>query len=154
MTQQRQLKVLSSNRKAFYEYEILDRVEAGLVLTGSEIKSIRNGRVNIAESYARPINKELWLVNAHIAQYPQAGIYNHEPSRFRKLLLKKDQLAALVLSANQKGLTIIPLRLYIRNHVAKLELGLARGKKQHDKRKAIAQRTADRDMQRAIRRHR
>ena len=142
------IKVIAANRKAFHDYEILERVEAGLVLTGTEIKSIRAGRANVREAYARPDEGELWLANAHIAQYQQGGVYNHEPRRLRKLLLHKDQLARLIGASAQKGLTIVPLRLYIRNHVAKVELGLARGRRQYDKRKAIARREAEREMQR------
>ncbi|MCL0043992.1 SsrA-binding protein SmpB [Dehalococcoidia bacterium] len=145
------IKVITINRKAFHDYEILERVEAGLVLTGTEIKSIRAGRANVREAYARPMGGELWLVGAHIAQYPQGGIYNHEPGRSRKILLHRNQLTQLMGAAMQKGLTITPLRLYIRNHVAKVELGLARGRRQYDKRKLLASRDAERDMQRAIR---
>ena len=141
-------KVITVNRKAFRDYDILERLEAGLVLTGTEIKSIRAGRANVADAYARPEGGELWLVGAHIAQYSQGGIYNHEPARPRKILLHRDQLARLVGAANQKGLTIVPLRLYIRNHVAKVELGLARGRRQYDKRKVIARRDAEREMSR------
>ena len=129
-------------------------MEAGLVLTGTEIKSIRAGKANVRDAYARPEAGELWLVNAHVAHYAQGGIYNHEPTRPRKLLLHRDQLADLVGDVTQKGLTIVPLRLYIRNHVAKVELGLARGRRQYDKRKVIAHREADREMQRALRRRR
>ena len=136
-------KLITLNRKALHDYDILEKVEAGLVLTGTEIKSIRAGRANLRDAYARPEGGELWLVNAHIAQYPQGGIYNHEPTRPRKLLLHSDQLADLVANVTQKGLTIVPLRLYIRNHVAKVELGLARGKRQYDKRRAIRERELD-----------
>ena len=142
-------KAIAVNRKALHDYDILERVEAGLVLAGTEIKSIRAGRANIRQAYARPEGGELWLVGAHIAHYPQGGIYNHEPTRPRKLLLHRDQLTQLVGAVTQKGLTIIPLRLYIRNHVAKVELGLARGRRQYDKRKAIARRDAEREMRRA-----
>ncbi len=142
------IKVIVVNRKAFHDYEILERVEAGLVLTGTEIKSVRAGRANVRDAYARPEDGELWLVNAHIAHYPQGGIYNHEPTRPRKLLLHRDQLVRLAGESAQKGLTIVPLRLYIRNHVAKVELGLARGRRQYDKRKVIARRDAEREMHR------
>ncbi len=149
-----QLKVIAVNRKATHDYEILERVEAGMVLTGTEIKSLRAGRANLREAYARPEKGELWLVGVHIAHYAQGGVNNHEPTRPRKLLLHRGQLAHLIISASQKGLTILPLRLYIRNHVAKVELGLARGRRQYDKRKVIARRDADRAMQQAIRRRR
>lgn len=149
-----QFKVIAVNRKATHDYEIMERVEAGMVLTGTEIKSLRAGRANLREAYARPEKGELWLVGAHIAHYAQGGVNNHEPTRPRKLLLHRDQLANLIISASQKGLTILPLRLYIRNHVAKVELGLARGRRQYDKRKVIARRDADRAMQQAMRRRR
>ncbi|MEE8443466.1 MAG: SsrA-binding protein SmpB [Dehalococcoidia bacterium] len=148
MPEQGALKVVAVNRKAFHDYDVLERVEAGLVLTGTEIKSVRAGRANVREAYARPDRGELWLVNAHIAHYQQGGIYNHEPTRPRKLLLHRDQLARLIGAANQQGLAIVPLRLYIRNHVAKLELGLARGRRQYDKRKVIARRDAEREIRR------
>ncbi len=148
------IKVISVNRKALHDYEILERVEAGVVLTGTEIKSVRAGRVNLREAYARPEDGELWLVGAHISPYPQGGIYNHEPMRPRKLLLHREQLAELILTLEQKGLTIVPLRLYVKHHVAKVELGLARGRKQYEKRQVVAQRDAEREMQRFARERR
>ena len=145
-------KMVSLNRKALHDYEILERVEAGLVLTGTEIKSIRAGRVDIREAYVRPYGNELWLINAHISPYTAGGIYNHEPTRPRKLLLHREQMANLAAEAAQKGLTIVALKLYIRRHVAKVELGLARGKKLHDKRRAIIDRDRDREARRALQR--
>ena len=145
-------RTVTVNRKAFHDYEILERVEAGIVLKGTEIKSIRAGRANIREAYVRPQGKELWLTNAHISLYDSGGIFNHDPIRPRKLLLHKDQAANLIAEVGQKGLTIIPLRLYIKRHVAKLELGLARGKRQYDKRRAIIDRDKDREAQRELRR--
>ena len=145
-------KPIAVNRKAYHDYEVLERVEAGLVLKGTEIKSIRAGRANIREAYARPQDGELWLVNAHIALYAAGGIYNHDPVRPRKLLLHRDQIASLIASVTQKGLTIVPLRLYMKNHVAKVELGLVRGKRQYDKRRTIIDREKDREAQRALRR--
>ena len=147
-------KIVAVNRKALHDYDVLEKVEAGLVLTGTEIKSIRAGRVNVRDAYARPEGGEMWLVNAHIAPYSQGGIYNHDPTRPRKLLLHRDQLLDLTASVNQKGLTIVPLRLYVRNHVAKVELGLGRGRRQYDKRKVIARRDAEREMQQALHRRR
>lgn len=144
-------KVISVNRRAFYDYDILERLEAGIVLTGTEIKSIRAGRANVREAYARPYGGELWLTNAHIAQYAQGGVYNHDPRRSRKLLLHKEQLSNFIGMATQKGLTIVPLRIYIRNSVAKVELGLARGRRHYDKRKVIARREVEREQQRFIR---
>ena len=143
---------ITVNRKAYYDYHVVERIEAGLVLTGTEIKSIRAGRVNIRGAYARPQDGELWLVDAHIAPYQSGGIYNHEPNRPRKLLLHKDQMIDLISSVSEKGLSIVPLRVYIRSHIAKVELGLVRGKRQYDKRRAIMDRERDREARRALRR--
>ncbi len=144
-------KSISVNRKAGFDYELLDRYEAGLVLTGTEIKSIREGRVNVREAYARIQNGEVFLLNCHIAQY-QAGSYlNHEPTRPRKLLLHKDEIRRLAQATEQKGLTIVPTRLYYSRGRVKIELAVARGKKAYDKRAAIADRDARRQVARAIR---
>jgi len=143
--------MVTVNRQARHDYDILETVEAGMVLTGTEIKSIRGGRVNIREAYARPSDGEMWLHGAHIALYPSAGVNNHEPLRPRKLLLRKDQIADLALKVEAGGLTLVPLRLYIKNHRAKVELGLARGRRTYDKRQAIAKREAERRMQQAVR---
>lgn len=140
------------NRKALHDYEILERFEAGLVLTGTEIKSIRLGRVNIREAYARPEGGEFWLVNAHIAQYPAGNRNNHEPTRPRKLLLHRAEIRELREAVDQRGLTVVPLALYLKRGMAKVELGLARGRRRYDKRQAIAHREAERQMARAIRR--
>ena len=136
-------RAIASNRRAFYNYEILDRYEAGMVLTGTEIKSIRAGRVDLADAYARPQDGELWLVNAYIAPYDSASVYNHDPRRSRKLLLHKKEMANLIGSVREKGLTMVALRIYIRNHVAKVELALAKGKRQYDKRQAIINKELD-----------
>lgn len=146
-----QRKVITVNRKAFHDYHILERLEAGLALTGTEIKSVRSGRVNIREAFAKFEDGELWLQNCHIAKYESGGYVNHEPLRKRKLLLHKDQLLNLKLKLERKGLTLVLLQLYIRGHVAKAELALAQGKKQYDKRQAIIQRDMDREAQRAVR---
>ena len=144
-------RTITFNRQATFNYEILDRYEAGLALTGTEIKSIRAGRVDLRDAYARPMDGELWLLNCHIAQYDPASIFNHEPRRPRKLLLHKDEIARLTDEVSQKGLTIVALRLYIKNHVAKVELGLARGKRQFDKRRAIRDREMDMAARQAMR---
>jgi SsrA-binding protein len=141
---------LASNRRAFYNYEILERYEAGLVLTGTEIKSIRAGRADLSDSYARPQDREMWLVNAYIAPYGPASQFNHDPRRPRKLLLHRDEIVKLTAEVGEKGLTIVALRLLIKNHVAKVELGLARGKRQYDKRQAIINRDLDREARRAV----
>ena len=143
-------KTITVNRKAYHDYHIEESVEAGLVLTGTEIKSIRAGRVNLRDAYARSENGELWLVGAHIAQYPGGNRYNHEPKRPRKLLLHRKQIAELSGAVMRKGLTIVPLKLYLKNGIAKVELGLARGKKVYDKREALALRDAQRQVERAF----
>ena len=141
-------KTVALNRRARHDYAIEETLEAGLVLTGTEIKSIRAGRANLAEAYARIERGEAWLIGAHIAPYEQGNRNNHEPTRTRKLLLHKDQIAELAGRTQTKGLTLVPLRLYIRDGHAKLELGIARGKKAHDKRRAIAERDMRRELER------
>ncbi len=143
-------KTITVNRKAYHDYHIEESVEAGLVLTGTEIKSIRAGRVNLRDAYARSENGELWLLGAHIAQYPGGNRYNHEPKRPRKLLLHRKQIAELSGAVMRKGLTIVPLKLYLKNGIAKVELGVVRGKKVYDKREALALRDAQRQMERAF----
>jgi len=143
-------KTIAVNRKAYHDYHIEESVEAGLVLTGTEIKSIRAGRVNLRDAYARSEKGELWLLGAHIAQYPGGNRYNHEPKRPRKLLLHRRQIAELSGAVMRKGLTIVPLKLYLKNGIAKVELGLVRGKKVYDKREALALRDAQRQIERAF----
>jgi SsrA-binding protein len=145
-------KTITVNRKAYHDYTILESLEAGIVLSGSEIKSIRAGRVNIRDAYARPENSELWLVNAHIAAYEAASRFGHEPNQPRKLLLHRRQIDELTALVSQKGLTLVPLKLYIKKGTAKLELGVGRGKKLHDKREAIARRDTEREIERAMKR--
>ena len=144
-------KPIASNRRAFFNYEILDRYEAGLVLTGTEIKSVRAGKVDIRDAYARPQNGELWLNNSYIAPYDPASVYNHDPRRPRKLLLHRDQIAELASQVAEKRLTVVALRIYIKNHVAKVELALARGKRQYDKRRAIIEKELDLAARRSMR---
>ena len=143
--------VIAVNRKAYHDYDILETVEAGLVLTGTEIKSVRASKINIQHAFARVEGGEMWLLNAHIAPYAQGNIYNHEPTRPRKLLMHRDEIGELAGSAAQKGLTIVPLRVYIKNHVAKVELGLARGRKLYDKRRAIIERQQEREVGQVMR---
>jgi len=138
------------NRKARHDYLITDTFEAGLVLTGTEIKSVRAGKVNLSGAYARVDRGEAWLLDAHIAPYEAGNRYNHEPKRARKLLLHRVEIDQLVGRAAAKGLTIVPLRLYINRGRAKVELGLAKGKQLHDRRRDIAERDARRDMEREL----
>ena len=138
------------NRRARYDYDILDTVEAGLVLSGTEIKSIRGRKVSLSDSYARPTDGEMWLHNLHVDEYSPASRNNHDPKRPRKLLLHRAQIDDLTRQIQQRGLTLVPLRLYIRNHVAKVELALARGKKRFDKRRALIEREREREARAAI----
>ncbi|MGI8825490.1 MAG: SsrA-binding protein SmpB [Chloroflexota bacterium] len=144
------VKVIAVNRRATHDYFIDDRIEAGLVLTGTEIKSIREGRVNLREGYARIRDGEGWLVNVHIAPYEQGNRYNHEPLRDRKLLLHKGEISILVGRARQRGYTLVPTQLYLKHGRAKIELGLARGKREFDKREAISRREAQREIERGL----
>ena len=144
--------LIASNRRANYDYEILETVEAGLVLQSSEIKSIRDNRVNLAGSYAFTSNGEMWLHNAHIAQYPYSRGENHHPLRSRKLLLKKQELRKYTSAAQQKGFSIVPLKLYISGHYAKITIGIGRGKRRYDKRKAIMEKERSREAKEAIKR--
>ena len=145
-------RVAAQNRKARHNYEIEDSLEAGLVLLGSEVKALREGRANIAESYAKPENGEIWLINAHIPEYKQAGQFNHEPRRPRKLLLKKREASKLIGATDRDGMTLIPLKLYFNARgIAKLEIGLGKGKKHYDKRETQKKRDWDRQKARLMR---
>ena len=145
-------RVVARNRRAGYQYDILRRYEAGLQLTGSEIKSIREGRVSIAEAYCRPRDGELWLVGAHIARYEPSGQNNHEPTRDRRLLLHRREIAQLEEAFAQRGLTLVPTRMYLTRGLAKLEIGVGRGRRVHEKRQRLAERDAQRQIERAVRR--
>jgi SsrA-binding protein len=144
------VKVLAANRKARHEYIIEDSIEAGIALTGTEIKSIRTGRANLQDSFALIRNGEVWLVGAHISPYAHGNRENHEPRRDRKLLLHRREIERLAGRVQEKGWTLVPLDIHLRNGRAKVQLGLARGKKQYDKRETIAKRDYDREMQRAV----
>jgi SsrA-binding protein len=150
------VKVVARNRKASHDYHIEDRYEAGLVLQGTEIKSIREGRVNLRDGYVRPRDGELWLLDVHIGPYKPAGQYfGHDPKRPRKLLLHRYEIDRLIGAVERTGYTIIPLRMYLKDGLAKVEIALAKGKATHDKRRAIAERDARREIERALRdRHR
>ena len=146
------IKTVATNRKAYHDYYIQDSQEAGIALTGSEIKSIRAGRVNLRDAYIRPEGGELWLLNVHIARYEASSYLSHEPTRPRKLLLHRKQIDNLTSKVVEKGLTLVPLKLYIKGSLAKVEVALAKGKKLYDKRESIARRDAERDIGRAMRR--
>jgi SsrA-binding protein len=145
------IQVKATNRKALRDYNIEERLEAGMVLLGSEIKSIRAGNVNLGDSYAVVEGGEVYARGIHISPYAQASYFGHEPTRTRKLLLRTDEIKRLTGKIIERGYTLVPLKLYIRDGWAKLELGLARGKRQYDKRREIARRDADREMERALR---
>ncbi len=144
-----QNRTISLNRKAFHDYDILDTLEAGVALKGSEIKSIRSGGANIREAFARVENGEMWIFNANIARYEASGPMGHEPTRTRKLLIHRSQLAAWTSRIQEKSLTVVPLKLYLKKGLAKIELGLDRGKKRYDKREQIREREMDREMRRS-----
>jgi SsrA-binding protein len=143
-------KLIVENRRARHDYELLERLEAGVVLTGTEVKSLRDGRVTLAQAYAELRDGEAWLVNASIATYDQGNIANHDPERPRKLLLHRKELASLIGKVRERGLTLVPTRLYFKDGRVKVELALARGKERHDKRRDIARREADRQIERAL----
>lgn len=142
---------IAVNRRARYDYDIVDTVEAGLVLTGTEVKSLRDGKASLAQAFAMIRNGEAWLVQAHIPEYAFGNRANHDPTRQRKLLLHSRQIAELAEFTQEQGRTLVPMRLYWRDGRAKIQLGLAKGKTQHDKRASIAERDAKRQMQRAVR---
>ncbi len=151
MAQATELQSVSDNRKARHDYHVLETYEAGIVLTGTEIKSVRRGQVQLRGSYARINNGEIWLYDAHIAPYAESGEYfNHDPMRPRKLLLHRRQIMKIRTELEMKGRTLVPLRMYIRGRYAKVELAIAQGKKLYDKRSSIAERDAKRQIERVI----
>ena len=145
------MEIIAKNRKAYFQYEILEKIEAGVVLTGTEVKSIRNRDVSINESFAHLNNGEIFVYEMHVGQYKQGNRQNHEPKRIRKLLLHKREIAKIAGKIKQKGYTMIPLSLYFKEGVVKVELALVRGKTKIDKREDIKKRDIDREIQRAMR---
>ena len=143
-------KLIAENRRARHDYHLLDRYEAGVVLTGTEVKSLRDGRATLQQAFAEVRDGEAWLVGAHIAPYDQGNIANHDPDRARKLLLHGREIASLIGKVRERGFTLVPTRLYFKDGRVKVELALARGKEQHDKRRDIARRDADRQIERAL----
>lgn len=146
------VKVICENRRARHEYHIMETYEAGIVLQGTEVKSLRAGRASLQDSFARVENGEVWLYNMHISPYEQGNRYNHDPKRPRKLLLHKREIMYLWGRTREKGLTLIPLRCYFKDGKAKVELALAKGKKLYDRRADLAERAARREMERALKR--
>ncbi len=141
---------ITVNRKARHDYEILDELECGIVLYGSEVKSIRNGQVSLEESFAHMKDDELWLQGCHIGEYPQANVMNHIPRRHRKLLLHRKELRKFAEAAKQKGLTLVPLSMYFTRGIVKVKIGMARGRKLHDKRDKLKKDTAQKEMKAAM----
>jgi SsrA-binding protein len=145
-------KMVAENRKAFHDYFIEERFETGIVLTGTEIKSARMGKVQLRDAYAEVLGTEVWLMNAHFSPYSHGNIWNHEPTKKRKLLLNRQEIRRLIGKTRQKGLTLVPLKMYLKNGWLKCELALVRGKKMHDKREAIQEREQDREARAAMNR--
>jgi SsrA-binding protein len=150
MTDSPEEKNVTVNRKARYEYEILQVYEAGIVLQGTEVKALREGKANLVDSYGLLKDNEIWLMGAHISEYTQGNINNHDPTRTRKLLMNRSEIRKLIGKVKEKGLTLVPLRIYFKKGRVKIEIALAKGKKIHDKREAIAKRDFNRDQERKI----
>jgi len=144
------IKVVARNRKAKFEYELFETYEAGLELRGTEIKSIRSGQISLSEAYVRTNGQQAWLVGAHIATYDQASVFNHDPERDRRLLLHKREIKALWDGIRLKGMTIVPTKLYLKDGLAKVEIALAKGKRNYDKRQAIKKRDMEKDVNRVL----
>jgi SsrA-binding protein len=142
------IKIISSNRKANFEYEILDKLEAGIVLTGTEVKALREGKVNLQDSYGRIKSDEVWLLNSHISEYKFGNINNHDPLRSRKLLLTRREIRKVKQQLQEKGLTLVPLKIYFKGSLVKVEVGIARGKKIYDKRESVKKREIERNLRR------
>lgn len=152
MSKNNEHKLLADNRKAFHDYEILEKYTAGIVLTGTEIKSVRKGSVNLKDGFARIEDGELWLYNVHISPFENGNRYNHEPLRTRKLLLKKQEINKLIGKLKESGLTLVPINMHLEHGFAKVEIGLAKGKTLHDKRETISKKTAKREIEKAMKR--
>ena len=147
------VKTVATNRKAYHNYHIGESLEAGIALTGTEIKSIREGRVSLGDAYVRPENGELWLLNAHIARYEAGSYMSHEPNRPRRLLLHRKQIDNFTGQLAEKGLTLVPTKLYLKDSRAKVAIALAKGKKLYDKRETITRREVEREIGRVVKRH-
>jgi SsrA-binding protein len=145
-----EIKVVATNQKAYHNYYISDPMEAGLVLTGTEIKSLRGGRVTLGDAYVKPENGEMWLLNAHIARYEAGSYMSHEPTRSRKLLVHKKEMRIMLGRIKERGLTLVPTKIYIKGNVAKVEVAVGKGKKLYDKREVIEKRESDRELGRIL----
>ena len=146
------VKTVATNKKAFHNYFVGERFEAGIVLTGSEIKSLRDGRISLVDTYVRPEGGEMWLVNAHIARYDPSSYMGHEPTRRRKLLMHRKEIRNLTGKVAEKGLTLVATRIYLKGSLAKVEIALAKGKKLYDKREVVTRRESDRELARTLKR--
>jgi SsrA-binding protein len=144
------VKMITKNKKAFHDYEIMERLEAGLALVGTEVKSIREGKINLKESYAKIVNGEVWLVQCHISPYSHGNINNHDPLRKRKLLLHRREIKKLIGKVKERGMTLVPLAVYLKNGKVKLEVGLGKGKKTVDKRAAQQEKTQKREIDKML----
>jgi SsrA-binding protein len=140
------MKIITTNKKAYHDFFILETFEAGIVLKGTEVKSVKQGKINLKDSYAKIKNGEIFLFNAHISHYKHGNLFNHEPTRTRKLLLRKREIARIAGKVNEKGLTLVPLKVYLKKGLIKIELGLGKGKKTHDKREEIKRRDIEREI--------
>nr|WP_321314912.1 SsrA-binding protein SmpB [uncultured Ligilactobacillus sp.] len=145
---------LAQNKKAYHDYNILETIEAGIVLTGTEIKSVRASRINLKDGYAQIRNGEAWLMNVHISEYDQGNRFNHDPLRARKLLLHKKEINKLIGETGQQGSTLVPLKVYLKNGFAKVLLGVAKGKHEYDKRETIKRRDQEREIRRTLKNYR
>jgi SsrA-binding protein len=152
MTSEKPIKIIAENRKAYHEYFIQDKFEAGIVLTGTEVKSLRAGKINLKESYVQVKNAEMWLIGAHISPYEQGNRFNQDPMRIRKLLMHRREIVKLYSIVKQDGLTLIPTKCYFKNGIAKLEVALAKGKQNYDKREVLAKKSAALDIARSLKR--
>jgi SsrA-binding protein len=148
------MKTIATNKKAFYEFHIIEKIETGIVLTGSEVKALRAGRCNFKDSHARIRDGEVWLIGMNIGSYKNAGYSAHEPERQRKLLLHKDEIKRFHRKVLEKGVTLIPLKIYFKKGIAKVEIGIATGKKEYDKRASIAKRDQEREIKRMEKKYR
>ncbi len=148
------LKVIAKNKKAYYDYQIIEKIEVGIVLTGSEVKALREGKGNLKDSYARIKNDQVWIIGMNIGTYTHTGIPGHNPERQRKLLLHKDEIKRIYRKVTEKGVTLVPLKLYFKKGIVKIELGVVTGKREYDKRVAITKRDQERELKRIEKKYR
>lgn len=148
------LKVISKNKKAYYDYQIIEKIEVGIVLTGSEVKALREGKGNLKDSYARIKNDQVWIIGMNIGTYTHTGIPGHNPERQRKLLLHKDEIKRIYRKVTEKGVTLVPLKLYFKKGIVKVELGVVTGKREYDKRVALTKRDQERELKRIEKKYR